>query len=219
MDYNAVGIPVAFLLLAAMGLWLIIFAKGYWWLKCIFIAFVLYFSLAMWASLSQLSGWPTDVGMPDNFLVHAILVEEPSKSNLKEKGAIYMWASEIDENHNIKKKEIDSWLLPFVSRKNASEPRVYRLPYSEELHEQARQISKMLKAGKSVVGKGKKIGDGEEGEEGDGDGKGKGKGKGKGRQYGGKLGKGNGNSFSQRQEFMFYELPPFMMPDKGPEGQ
>lgn len=217
MDYNAVGIPVAFLLLAAMGLWLIIFAKGYWWLKIIFITFALYFSLAMWASLSQLSGWPTDVEMPDKFLVHAILVEEPSKSNLKEKGAIYMWASEIDENHNIKKKEVSSWLLPFVSRKNSSEPRVYRLPYSEELHEQSRQISKMLKAGKPVVGKGKKI----SGQPGEGEGKGDGKG-GKGKTYGGKLGEGKGrggNNFSQRQEFMFYELPPFMMPDKGPEGQ
>lgn len=218
MDHNAVGIPVAFLLLAAMGLWLIIFAKGYWWLKCLFISSILYFSLAMWVSLSQLSGWPTNNEMPETFITHAVLVEEPSKSDLKQKGAIYLWVSEVDENHIIKKQEISSWLLPFVARKNASEPRVYRLPYSEELHEQARQVAKMLKAGKTVVGKGKskkmqaaEEGDGKGGKDKGGKGKGKGEGKGEGK-YGGR-------SFSQQQEFMFYELPPFSMPDKGPEGQ
>lgn len=213
MDYNAVGIPVAFLLLAAMGLWLIIFAKGYWWLKCLFISLILYFSLAMWVSLSQLSGWPTNNEMPEMFIAHAVLVEEPSKYDLKQKGAVYYWVSEVDENHSLKKQEVSSWLLPFVSRKNGSEPRVYRLPYCEEVHEQARQVAKMLKAGKTVVGKGKKMQ--AAGEEGDKDGKGKGKGKNKSTGKGEGEGKyGGGKSFSQRQEFMFYELPPFKIQSK-----
>jgi len=223
MDFNALGIPVAFVLLSAMGLWLLIFAKGHWLLKIAFITFSLYFGLAMWFSLSELSGWPTNSELPQKFLVKGVLVTEPSRTITSDLGAIYVWVIEIDEEYKAKKKEPAQWMLPFVSKKRAVEPRAYRLPYSEELKKKASQVSKMLKEGKQVVGEKSDL----EGKgDGDGDGKGKGKGKGKSKgegegEYGGKgqgkelgKGKGKGNSLSQQQDYMFYELPPPKMPDK-----
>lgn len=214
MDFNAVGIPIAFILLAAIGLWLLIFAKGWWVLKIFFITLCLYFSIAMWVSLSQLSGWPSNSELPDKFLINGIAVQEPSRTDPTDKGNIYIWATELDQDNRAKKTEISSWLLPFVSKKRPSEPRAYRLPYTEEMKKQLAEASKMMKAGKPVVGERKKL----MGEKGDGQGKGKqGKGKGKGQGKGqgeGKQGK-SGGSMSQRQEgFDFYELPPPKFPEK-----
>ena len=81
MDINAIGIPLTFLVLCAIGLWMIIFSKGFWALKTLFITFCLYFSFAMWFSLSDLSGWATSVSMPQKSIIHWVLVQEPSKFN------------------------------------------------------------------------------------------------------------------------------------------
>jgi hypothetical protein len=213
MDLNAIGIPIAFILLAAIGLWLLIFAKGWWILKIFFMTLCLYFSIAVWLSLSQLSGWPSSSVLPEKFLINGIAVQEPSLTNPNDKGNIYIWATELDNDFKAKKTEISSWLMPFVSKKRPSEPRAYRLPYTDEMKEQLSQVSKMMKAGKPVVGERNKLtGKGE----GEGDGQGKGQG-GKGQGGNGKgqgQGKGKGGSMSQEQDFMFYELPPPKFPEK-----
>lgn len=208
MDLNAIGIPLTFVLLATLGLWFIILGGGHWWIKIAFISLVLYFSVAMWSSLSSLSGWATQSSLPPKFILHWTLVSEPSKINFKDKGAIYFWTTEVDEAHVVKKKEVNYFLQPFVSKKSDSEPRVHRIPYSEKLHQELMQVMQKIRQGKTVVGSAKsgKLGE-EGGEGGDGDGKGKGK---------GRNGKGRDGSMSQEQEFMFYDLPPFKMPEKEP---
>ena len=106
MDINAIGIPLTFLGLCAIGLWMIIFSKGFWALKTLFITFCLYFSFAMWFSLSDLSGWATSVSMPQKSIIHWVLVQEPSKFNKKDDGGIFVWATEADtENKVIEKIE------------------------------------------------------------------------------------------------------------------
>lgn len=216
MDFHAIAIPIAFILLASIGLWLLIFAKGWWFLKICFITLCLYFSVAMWVSLSQLSGWPSNSEMPEKFLINGIAVQEPSRTNPNDKGNIYIWATELDDEYKAKKTEVSSWLLPFVSKKRPSEPRAYRLPYTQDLKQQLAQASKMMKAGKPVVGERNKLmGKGE----GQGQGKGKGKGQAKAQGQGKGQGKENyggkqGGSMSQDQEFMFYELPPPKLPEK-----
>ena len=137
MDLNAVGIPLTFLVLCSMGLWLILYAKGSWHIKLAFISICLYFSFLMWHSLSDLSGWCTDSPMPKKSIIHWILVSEPSKSNARDQGNIFFWATEIDENNEIIRKVSLLLLRPFSSKKNETEPRAYRLPYSEDLHEKS----------------------------------------------------------------------------------
>lgn len=217
MDFNAVGIPIAFVLLVAIGLWLLIFARGWWILKLIFMSFCVYFSIVVWLSLSQLSGWPSNSELPEKFLFNGVAVKEPSIINLQDKGNIYIWATELTNEFTAKKTDVSPWLLPFVSKKRSSEPRAYRLPYSEQMKEQLAQVSKMMKSGKSVVGeRNNLLGKNGEGEGGNGKGEGEGEGKGKGQgRIGGEAGKSEGNgSLSQEQEFMFYELPVPKFSDK-----
>jgi len=215
MDLHVIGIPLTFIILSALGLWFVILGRGYLWVKFGFITLVLYFSLALWNSLGSLSGWATNNELPPKFVLHWALVSEPSKSNPKEVGGIFFWATELNEDHVPKKEEINYFLQPFVAKKADSEPRVYRLPYSEKLHQQLQSVMQKIKQGKTVVGRGKSPGDA--GEEGEGkDGKGDGKGKGFGGEGGDKKG-GRKGSMSQDQEFIFYDLPPFKMPEKDPQ--
>lgn len=212
MDLNAIGIPVCFLLLSVLGLWFIIHGKGYWWLKSIFILLILSFGIGLWSSLSDLSGWPTSKDIPDRVIVHWLLVKEPSKLG-NDSGGVYILATEIDSKNEAKKSEISKWLTPFISKQRPIEPRVYRLPYSKELHKKAGEAMRLIKANKSVIGEGL-AGFGSGFKEGNKKGQGQGNGDGKGQGQGKTKGNGKQSSLSQECEPMFYELPPFKFLDK-----
>lgn len=180
----------------------------------LFTSAVLYFSVALWCSISSLSGWATNNELPNKFVLHWTLISEPSKINPKEKGVIYFWATELNEDHQPKKEEINSYVQPFIAKHNDTEPRVYRLPYSEKTHQELIKAMQRIREGKTVVGSSKKLsGDGDEKQGKQGKGKGKGKEKGK---QGDLEGEGKG-SLSQKQEFMFYDLPPFKLQEKNPQ--
>jgi hypothetical protein len=200
MDINAIGIPLTFLVLCAIGLWMIIFSKGFWAFKTLFITFCLYFSFAMWFSLSDLSGWATSVAMPQKSIIHWILVQEPSKFNKKDDGGIFVWATEADTENKVIEKSIIYLLKPFSIRKNSVEPRAYRLSYSEELHQNAAKAMQMIMSGKTIIGE----------KSGNGTGEAEALGK---ESHGESKGNGSG-SLSQEQVFRFYELPPFKLPEK-----
>ena len=45
---ETIGIPVAFILLTILILWVIIGIKGKWWIKSCLISLTLYFSIGLW---------------------------------------------------------------------------------------------------------------------------------------------------------------------------
>ena len=92
---ETIGIPVAFILLTILILWVVIGVKGKWWIKSCLISLTLYFSIGLWVSINGLLGWPTTDSPPQEFEVHWMLVEEPNKKT-GDPGAIYMWASDIN---------------------------------------------------------------------------------------------------------------------------
>ena len=203
MDINAIGIPLTFLVLCAIGLWMIIFSKGFWAFKIFFITCCLYFSFLMWFSLSDLSGWATSTPMPQKSIIHWLLVQEPSKFNKNDEGGIFVWATEADSDYNVTNKNIVFFLKPFSNRRNGVEPRAYRLPYSEELHQSAAKAMQIIMSGKTLIGE--KIG---KSNSGIGDGQSSGE-----NTHGEQNGSGRG-SLSKEQVFRFYELPPFKLPEK-----
>ena len=87
-------IPLVFFSLFILVLWFIIGAKGHWALKAIVIAMTLHFCISIGLSLEGFAGWPSADGLPDKFMVHWIVVEEPDKRT-KTGGAIYVWATEL----------------------------------------------------------------------------------------------------------------------------
>lgn len=204
MDINAVGIPLTFVVLSAIGLWMIIYSKGSWILKMAFIAVCLYFSILMWRSLSDLSGWASSSEIPQRSLIHWILVQEPSKTNKTDMGAIFLWCTEIDVENTPVNKSVSMLLKPFSARKNNVEPRAYRAPYSEEAHQQAAKAMQLIMSGKPVIGE----------RMGDGSGQGSADGERSNLNKGGKGSRNGQGSMSQEQVFRFYELPPSKLPAK-----
>ena len=204
MNIDAIGIPLTFIILASIGLWMILYAKGAWYYKLLYVALCLYFSFIMWFSLSDLSGWATEAKFPEKSIIHWILVQEPSKTNSKEAGNVYIWATAIDQENNLMKAETSTVLKPFTAKKNMTEPRVYRLPYSEELHKKAAQAMQQIMSGKTLIGDAK----------GDGHGDGDSNGEGNQGENGNRNGRNGGGSLSQQQIMRFYELPQPKLPPK-----
>ena len=155
MNTEIIGIPITFIILSAAVLWLIILGKGYWWLKAFIVAVVLYFSLAMWFSLTNFSGWPVDIDMPNKFLVHWALVKQPSKKDVYQQGSILIWATEVDENNETIVQQNKTLITPFTRSEKAVEPRVYKIPYSEKMHQKLIDAMKQITQGKQIIGENK----------------------------------------------------------------
>lgn len=207
------GIPLAFVIIAALTLWVVIGCKGYWWLKLIMVSLSIFFSISLWHSLISLQGWPTPQTMPEKFEVKWLDVKEPNQKT-GGKGCIYVWAINLEPDSSPVGTTAPLLGVQLHSKEKSGEPRLYKLPYSREMHEQAKGIKEMIGKGGRFYGRLGKAGEGGMSQL-DADGK-KGSGKGKGRPGQGRPNGEGGGSISEGQEFVFHELPPPLFPDKEP---
>lgn len=215
------AIPLTFLIVTALTLWVVIGSKGWWWAKAAVVIVTVAFSITLWQSLDGIQGWPSSDKLPAKFEIKWIFVLEPNQKT-KAAGAIYVLAQDIEPE-----KSQHSWYLNLKHKDLSQEPRIYKTPYSRAMHEQSIKIQSRIKQGGRFFAQSNKEGvggdgDGDgDGEEGDGDagsgkgGKGKGKGKkGKGRGQGGVSGMSGGGMTENAEDFMLYELPPPSYPQK-----
>ncbi len=195
MEDRTLAIPVAFILLAALLCWMLIGAKGKWWLKLLTILIVPSFGLAVWASISSYKGWPTTDEPPEKALLVWGVVHEPDPRT-GNPGVIYLWLTPIREDSG-------GTLNPLGYESRNGEPRAYRLPYSRQLHDALTGAQAAAKEGRPMMfGKGKRgrRSDGsrreEDGEpvEGEGDAR--------------PGGVGGARGDGEREQYQFYDLPP-----------
>ena len=195
-------IPLVFFSLFILVLWFIIGAKGHWALKAIVIAMTLHFCISIGLSLEGFAGWPSADGLPDKFMVHWIVVEEPDKRT-KTGGAIYVWATDLGVQQEESKPSTWRRLFLKLSPSNEGQPRAYVMPYSKGKHEESDGVLTQIRGGKVVGGeRGESGGEPGDGEEGNGAGDGQTEG-----------GEGDG-SFSHSDGITFHELPPTKLPKK-----
>ncbi|HZC37003.1 MAG TPA: hypothetical protein VE242_15365, partial [Chthoniobacterales bacterium] len=121
---QTLAIPIAFLLLAALLLWIIIGCRGRWWLKLVLMLVTVVVSFQIWLSLDSYFGHPRSMTFKAMSGQTAFLfwarVDEPSSIN---PGAIYMWLRPSRENA--------AGFWAFVT----DEPKLYRFPYDREFHQ------------------------------------------------------------------------------------
>jgi len=196
------GIPLAFIVLSTLLLWIIIGSKGWWWLKALVVVTTVLFSISLWQSLESLQGWATKEKPPEKFEIKWIDVKEPNKKT-GEKGYINVWMRDL----NPKKEDKQNKIPILHSKGKNNEARLYSLPYSRQMHEQAEKIKQQIAKGKPFYGE---IKDGvAKGLQGKGEGeKGKGGQQGQGKKGKGDGQKGDGGSLSNKQDPIFHELPP-----------
>jgi hypothetical protein len=135
MSLTTLFIPLAFIVLVSVILWMIIGGRGHWAAKAAVIVVALHVSIGLWWALGDVEGWPVVGTPPEKFALHAMLVKEPAGDN-GAGGAIYLWLTETNEK--------------------AKEPRCYKLPYSKELHKELAEAGQKMRGGKRVMGERRK---------------------------------------------------------------
>lgn len=189
------AIPLTFMIIASLALWVIIGSKGWWILKATAVVIASLFCITLWNSLDDLQGWATNDKVPAKFEIKWISVEEPNKKT-DAPGAIYLWIKDSEPD-----KTTHSWYISTKHKNINEESRLHKMPYSRKGHEQAVKIQQRIAKGEKFM-----AGNGEN------DGKGgmskysKDKNK--------KGGKSGGGMTEGSDEFNLYELPPPSYPQK-----
>jgi hypothetical protein len=83
------------------------------------------------AALDGVWGWPSRQSLPERFVLLAVVIEEPTKTD---PGALYVWVNAIDKG------------------KPARQPRAFKLPYSKDLHALLNEGMKKIRQGISQMG-------------------------------------------------------------------
>lgn len=153
-----IGIAIAFIIITAVLLFFLISSKIHVLIKVVIIPVVLWYGLALFFTPDNLRGWPTDQPIPDDSRIISLIINEPTVNS---SGAIYLWV--------IDKKFKETILDPrnvFCYHTNNT-PRVYRLPYSKELHKRLIEVlQKASQTGGFIIVK-NLFGKGEEGKKGE----------------------------------------------------
>jgi hypothetical protein len=195
MDIQNLAIPIAFLILSAVLIFVFIDPKRWrWWLKLPLVVLVPAFCLAVWWSLASYKGWPTTSALPEKSFVMSGIVREAEPAE-HDPGAIYLWLVPFGEKSSFNPLGYDA---------PKGEPRSYKLKYSRGLHHAVNKAMGLIRQGKAVIldRSGKPHGEGEGGQDGEG-------------------GAGDGQpgyaSDPDRLDFQVYELPPPHPPLKLPD--
>lgn len=187
-----IGLVAAYIVLAVLLLSLNFTSLWRWWIKAAAIIVTTVFFGVTFQTLNGLMGWPTTQKLPARFtLVWSLVVEPDKKTNGS--GCIYLWAEELDDNN-----------VP------SSTPRSYQLPYSDALARRIAGAQEKRDRGVEVMGRVEDAGSRLEELRSDI-----------------KMGRiernGEDNAAADTVPFMddgarlsFEELPPVILPDKGP---
>jgi hypothetical protein len=131
----ALGIIAAYVVLAVLLLSLNVVSLWRWQVKAAAILLTGAFFAVSYHSINGLMGWPTAQRLPARFsLAWSVVVEPDKKTN--DPGHIYLWAQELDANNVA----------------NAA-PRSYRLPYSDVLARNVSHAQEMRDKGVDVMGR------------------------------------------------------------------
>jgi len=139
-------IPMRFTHRSACALtvcWMLIGAKGKWWLKLATILIVPGFGLAVWASIASYKGWPTTDEPPEKAVLVWGIIHEPDPKH-GDPGSIYLWLTPLQ-------KEGDTALNPLDYVSGGGEPRSYKLPYTRQLHDALSGAQAAAKDGRPMM--------------------------------------------------------------------
>ena len=178
-----IALPILLLVFGGLTFWLLTESQLKWYFKATCISVFCVFTVLFWSTIHTFLGWAAnEEDMPDKILIHWVIIKEPNKFT-KSKGTIYILLQSAEE---IKANKVSKF---FGYNKNKTEPRLFKLGYTRQLHERLEGLKDKLKQGQPVAGRltrGDKNG---------------GKEKGKSNK------KGDGSE-SQEQEWHFHELLP-----------
>ncbi len=125
MILGITGIVSAYILIGLLLLSINLYSNWSWQVKAASIIITSVFYVITYYSFPPLLGWATTENLPAQFRLISTHVEQPNKETGKA-GTIYLWLSEIKNMANV------------------SEPRAYKLQYSNALHEKVINVQGKL---------------------------------------------------------------------------
>jgi hypothetical protein len=141
MTATLLGLSAAYVLVALLLLLVLLRARLNWRFKAAIIVVTSGFFIAAFFSSRGLLGWPATDQVPTRFQLLWVRVVEPDAKSA-EKGAVYLWAEEIDANN------VPSGL-----------PRAYRRPYSRSFADRALAARDQIMEGNAQLGTAEELGD------------------------------------------------------------
>jgi hypothetical protein len=133
MNETLLALTLAYLFSTALLLLVLISARLPVQGKVALILLALAFDWASYRGWEQSQGWAAAVNLPDKFLLHFAVIEEPDKRKNSD-GAIYLWLTDL------KGDEL------------AEQPRAYQLPYDQETHARVESAMRRAQAGNPQLG-------------------------------------------------------------------
>lgn len=133
MNEVLLELTLAYVFLTAIILLSLVYSRILWLLKCVLIIVALVFYWLSYQGWKETQGWPSETELPDRFLLHAAVIEEPEEVEGKD-GYIYMWLTNI-EKHQL-----------------ASEPRSFKLDYDSGIHGKLEIALREMKNGNLQLG-------------------------------------------------------------------
>lgn len=140
MALGITGIVAAYTLIGLLLLSINLYSRWSWQVKAAATILTSAFYVITYFSFPPLLGWPTTQYPPEQFLLVSTHVVQPDKET-GEDGGIYLWLMEIKNLHN------------------PSEPRAYRLAYSNALHEKIIEAETRMEKDIAQLGEFKKPAD------------------------------------------------------------
>ena len=195
---DAVSLPLigavgAYVAIAALLLSLNLASRWTWWVKAGAIVATTGFFFVSYASIVSFFGWPSDAELPEDFQVHWAQVVEPDKFTGAD-GAIYLWVEALDERN-----------IP------AGVPRAYELAYSEDLARRIRGVQESIQEGRDQAGRREDVTEASETDE-----------ESEAEEADPEMQRTDGaarfdpDSLIGKTAITFHDLPPPILPDKGP---
>ncbi len=128
------GVTIAYVLIAILLLSLNLTSRWRWWIKGGAIVVTTLFFIGTYVAMTAVLGWPAYTSYPPRFsLLHTKVIEPDKFTGVT--GQIFVWVEELDENNIPREK-----------------PRAFQLPYSDALAEQLRGAQNKLDSGEGVMG-------------------------------------------------------------------
>jgi hypothetical protein len=124
-----------YILIASLLLVFCLFSSFTKTTKMLGILVVTVFYYLTWQGYIELLGWPSEQGLPDNFRISWVVIEEPNKLT-KEQGAVYLWIRSLDKIGMAKGR-----------------PRSFKMIWNEENHRNAQLALSKLREGEQLNGK------------------------------------------------------------------
>jgi hypothetical protein len=134
MTTTLIAISAAYVVLAVVVLSMGLTSRFSWWVKAGTIVVSSMFFIEVFFASKDLLGWPGTGALPPKFQLLWTRVVEPDPK-LNDRGAIYLWVEEVDENN-----------VPM------GVPRSYRLPYSVRLADRTNKARDEIMAGRPQEG-------------------------------------------------------------------